>query len=659
MATDLTTLLKRTQITDHDEILKTANNILKQKKNDPDAQHAKIVALLNLDRFDDAVHVFESSDKDLKEKARLEWAYALYKTGRAREAIDVARVADGEAGRGYKHVEAQAAYRTEDFARSVELYRGLVANAEGDAEADLRINSSAVDALLEWNLRGELVDVGRKKVGRGDLEAFESAYNAACCCLARGELAQGEMLLKRARALCEGAEELSGEKKRAEVVPILGQMVYVLLRLGRREEAGRIAREIESMGEEVVVDLNTRQIVQVNGMVAGEAQRNPYLAQRVLGHGGETMAKEKPFAFQEAVLKQNRYALELQMGKFDGLAGSVALILSKETAPTLDAYYNHLSVFNAAARAKAQTGKEALKHMLPAMEKRPKDVGLLLTIAQLFVMTGDSSTATTMLEKFLELLEQTGSATELDVRFAPGLIGIMVSLYQSAGRRGSALNELAKAAQHWRRKMQEDSIAMSMGVVNLLKAAGSLMLESEEAEHAELAAELFKDLYERDDSDKYAAAGMLAASPQTATNEQSQSLQSIDRLISTIDIDALENGGIAQPTATTVAVTRKRPAASNDTPKPAKRPRKARLPKDYDPDKRPDPERWLPLRDRSTYRPKGKKGKARREALSQGAVAQGSAAENARPATPSAGVVQGKGSGGGGGGANKKKKGKR
>lgn len=47
--------------------------------------------------------------------------------------------------------------------------------------------------------------------------------------------------------------------------------------------------------------------------------------------------------------------------------------------------------------------------------------------------------------------------------------------------------------------------------------------------------------------------------------------------------------------------------------------RKSRLPKDYEQGKAPDPERWLPLRDRSTYRPKGKKGRAK-AALTQGGV---------------------------------------
>ena len=50
---------------------------------------------------------------------------------------------------------------------------------------------------------------------------------------------------------------------------------------------------------------------------------------------------------------------------------------------------------------------------------------------------------------------------------------------------------------------------------------------------------------------------------------------------------------------------------STRTRKPkTKKKRKPLLPKDYDPEKTPDPERWIPKRERSTYRVKGKNKKA-------------------------------------------------
>lgn len=66
-------------------------------------------------------------------------------------------------------------------------------------ESDLRINAGAVDAQLQWQGRSSLVR--KKQPTREDLEAFETAYNAACGCVARGELAQAEFLLKKAKGI--------------------------------------------------------------------------------------------------------------------------------------------------------------------------------------------------------------------------------------------------------------------------------------------------------------------------------------------------------------------------------------------------------------------------------------------------------------------------
>ncbi|KAK5133223.1 hypothetical protein LTR08_008058 [Meristemomyces frigidus] len=644
----LTSLLKQTGIEDHEEILKAADRALNQSKGDLEAQNVKVVALLKLDRFDDAIGVFEAGGETLKENARLEYAYALYKTGKPSEAADVARRG---AERGYKHVEAQASYRTEDFRRAAKLYQELAASPEDDAEADLRINAGAVDAQLEWAGLGELSQ--KKKPSREDLEAFETAYNAACGSIARGELGQGEVLLKRARDLCNALEDLSQEEKLAELLPITVQQVYVLSRQGKKEEAEKMAEGIDARG---IPDVSTRYIAEVNKFAASAATVNPYLAQRLVAKDVESLKPDHPFKFQSSILEQNKHATDLQSMKFGGTADSTAKMISKHSAPTLDAHSNSLSVVNAAARAKNQTGKEALKHILPLLEKRPNDVGLILTIVQLYVLTGNSASAIKLLESFLCQLEHSSSAAELDVRFAPGLVGAMTSLYRSAGRRAHAQTESAKAVNYWRRKSKE----RPAGVTHLLKAAGSVLLESQEVEHQRVASEVFTELHKADEKDRYAAAGLLAASPQTASSSQTASLQPIDRLLSGVDVDALENAGIAHPpTSANAAVTasRKRPAEDALKPKKPKKMLKSRTPKDYDPNKQSDPERWLPLRDRSTYRPaKGKKGKAKQNLYSQGS-APALESEAARPATPAAEVVKGKQPSGGGGAKKKKGKG--
>jgi signal recognition particle subunit SRP72 len=102
----LSQLLQRSSIEEHDEVLKACNAALKKSKTDLQAQHAKVVALLKLDRYEDSLRVLEEAGDALKSKAPIEYAYALYKCGRLSEAAEIA--ASSATGRGAKHVEAQA-----------------------------------------------------------------------------------------------------------------------------------------------------------------------------------------------------------------------------------------------------------------------------------------------------------------------------------------------------------------------------------------------------------------------------------------------------------------------------------------------------------------------------------------------------------------------
>ncbi len=239
----LTSLLRGATIEDHEDVLKAANAVLKSSKANPDALHARVVALLKLDRFDDALRALDDGGDKVAQRCVLEKAYALYKTGKLDEA---AKLIQGDSKRGLKHVAAQVAYREERFADTARIYKELSAHAsaiEGE-ENDLRINSSAADAQLEWQGNGSIVEASRKKPGREDLDAFETSYNAACGSIARGDLAAANFLLQRARTLCEALEELSEKEKEAELLPIKVQQAYVLTKLGQLEKAEALQTEI-------------------------------------------------------------------------------------------------------------------------------------------------------------------------------------------------------------------------------------------------------------------------------------------------------------------------------------------------------------------------------------------------------------------------------
>ncbi|QIX00341.1 hypothetical protein AMS68_005858 [Peltaster fructicola] len=595
----LTSLLKQSEITDHEEILAAASATLKTNKNDIDAQHVKGVALLKLDRFQDAVQAFEAGGEKLKERATLEYAYALYKSGRRKEASEIAH---STTSRGLQHVEAQALYSLEEFLRASELYKSLSQEVYDDNVADLRVNTLAANAQLQWNNLGQHVE--EKAMTRGDFEAHETVYNTACGSIARGELGQCEVLLTRARSLCENLQDLSEEDKATELLPIILQQIYVLTRLGKVDEARQLVGTLDA--SEAMDDL-TRYLVEVNSQAAQLDTANPYLLERQLQKHLDGL---DTFAFQKAVLTRNHYALNLGAKKYPGTIKSTQAEMRKQPAGTTDAVTNTLSVINAAAHGENRVGKQALKHIAPLMELRPDDIGLVLTVVQLHILASNPNCA-------IELLE------------------------------------VLSTASHWTNHSED----LTPGATHLLKAAGSALLESQDNADHVLAKEIFGKLYDGDNFDKYAAAGLLAASAHSSIAVDRSSLTPFEKLTTGINAEELEYAGLARrSTAQPTAGSRKRQADSEIQRTKPRKLRKSKTPKDFDPTKTPDPERWLPLRDRSTYRPKGKKGKARQAMLSQGAVTGGDS-DNSRSATPGAEVMKAK-TGQAGGGYKKKKQSK-
>jgi signal recognition particle subunit SRP72 len=245
----LSSLLNSSTLDDHEESLKQANAAIKKNKTNQDAQHRRVVALLKLDRFEDALDALKEGGEGLAARCVLENAYALYKTGRLEEAAAVVRGQSSDLP-GIKHIAAQVAYRAERFEDAAGIYKDL-SSRQGDydgEENDLRINVWATEVQQDWQegVRGKRTM--KRKPGREDLETFETVFNVACGYIAAGELTAGNLLLKRARDLCEAFDELTDEEKRAEVLPIMVQQIYVLTRLGKLEEAEQLQKHIEVAG---------------------------------------------------------------------------------------------------------------------------------------------------------------------------------------------------------------------------------------------------------------------------------------------------------------------------------------------------------------------------------------------------------------------------
>jgi signal recognition particle subunit SRP72 len=352
-------------------------------------------------------------------------------------------------------------------------------------------------------------------------------------------------------------------------------------------------------------------------------------------------------------LQRNRYTIDLQSQKYSGVAYSTSSIITKSPSPTTSPFVNSLAVLNAAAHAHGEAGKVGLKQILPLLEKRPNDVGLILTIIQLYILTNNPGPAITLLEAFFKRLEASNTENDLDVRYTPGLVALLVSLYRLSGRKNPIKTELGKAASYWRRKSKPSSNT-------LLRAAGVSLLESSKPADLEAAGELFSSLRKQDPNDRTAVAGFVAAYATSDFQKVSPDLEkltAISRLVSEIDASALESAGIPSLPVPAAVTDSKKRAAEADADKKENAPKKRRIPKskmpkDFVEGKEMDPERWLPLRDRSSYKPKGKKGKKKAMEMTQGGVVK---EEESLELAGGAGSVPVQKASGGGVNKNKKK----
>ncbi|KAL7625604.1 Signal recognition particle subunit SRP72 [Parahypoxylon ruwenzoriense] len=615
-AATLTSLLRASTIQDHDEILKASNAAIKASKQDINAQRTRVVALLKLDRFDDALRAIAEGGDSLEKECLFEKSYALYKSGQLESAEETLQAASTtyRSSRAFRHLAAQIAYRAEKFSDAVDAYHHLSQGPGGLAgeENDLKINLLATAAQLEWNGLGHQLGDQERQPSRDHLEAFETSYNASCACIARGDFTRASVFLKRAQDLCEASEDLSADEKKAELLPIMVQHAYVLSRLGKEAEALALHKFIVPSE---ILEASTRAVAQNNQVAIGAVERNSFLTQRLLQSATNFSGAEKLFDYQASILRRNKYALDLQAQKFQGVKSTTAKLILGDPSSTAPLEIAGLGVISAAAHTHMQSGAEALKGILPLLEKRPTDVGLLLTIIQLYVQMRNPGSALNLLETFLKRIETSLIPDFKDVRYAPGLVAVTVALYRAQGRQNPIRAELARASTYWRSRSKESA-------TSLLRGASVELLRSSNATDIASAGEIFENLVAKSKNDIVAAAGLVASfanSDYARVEPYLQSLTPIETLTAGASVQQLIDAGVVSISASSISTGKKRPA-DREPEKTVKRRRKKRLPKSYEEGKQSDPERWLPLRDRSTYRPKGKKGRKRAQEITQGGI---------------------------------------
>ncbi|KAL5017564.1 hypothetical protein ScPMuIL_007153 [Solemya velum] len=539
-----------------DRALKVANKILQESPNEAAAFHCKVVCLMKQDKYNDALTVIHKT-KPLSGSLRFEKAYCEYRLNRTQEACTTLKSIESPDYKA-KELLAQVLYRLEQYEECFELYKELIKNSNDEFDEERETNLSAVLASLTLWDKKEVGDPGLRE------NSYELCYNHACYLLGKGDLKAAEMKLRRAevfgRKTYEDDPDMTEEDIEEELAITRVQLAYVLQKQGRVEEATQIYNQVlkHNVGS---WDL------------------------KVYTTGKKYQIMYDVFQFFSAITQTSCMRSLLQ---------PITNIPHNHSAVHI---HTHILKISPPLKKKVKVSASYFaKYKIYSSgyaDKYPDQcVGIQLLIAQLQLMQGCVSQAC----KALRSLS--------DFQYRPGVVSALVTLYQSL-EDVSGASEVLNDAIKWYRSNKPNSPDLA----TLIRANSNFQTKYGSPKTA---AEMLEELYRLHPDDPHILAKLIAAYSQfdpVKAQNMSKELPSVEELAKNVDVDALE-ASFSTLGAKYMKKTQKvepSPGPSGDMLlKKKKKKKKGKVPQNCDPGVTPDPERWIPRKERSYYRGKRK-----------------------------------------------------
>eukprot|EP00088_Acartia_fossae_P008823 TRINITY_DN1423_c0_g1_i10.p1 TRINITY_DN1423_c0_g1~~TRINITY_DN1423_c0_g1_i10.p1 ORF type:complete len:657 (-),score=254.81 TRINITY_DN1423_c0_g1_i10:205-2175(-) len=548
---------------EYEKAIKTCNRILHLDSNDSLAFHCKVVALIHSGKFDDALKQIDGCKHNLD--LSFETAYCYYRLNQLQKSL---KEIDSVKNPGMKHQElkAQILYKLEDYNQCFNLYRNIVKNSTDEFEVERKTNISAVITQL-----GDEANITRD----GSDESYELRYNHGCGLAAIEEYAEAEQELKEAETQAREflKEEGEGEEEIEEEIGIIKvQMAYVLQKQGKEKEAQTLYNAVLKNKPQ---DIGLVAVAS-NNLLTLNRDQNIFDSKKRLKAATAEGLEGKLTSKQRGQIARNQALLAMFTAQVD-LCKQLVDQLDSNIIPDKD-------YIIAGVLAKSGKYGEAVSQL-----EGDKSAISQLTSAHILLNAGEVKSALSHLEGLPDTW-----------KYRHGVLSALVSLYLALDDRPKAAAALKKATE-WNLK-NKTSGSSDMNVV-WRKTAEFHMSSGE----PEVAAKSLEEML-RVNSDLRTLAQLVLAYAKFDLNkamEAAKKLPPFDEESMNVDIGSLEESAFAMgkslkknPLTPKTPKTPKKDEEGGVVKKKSKK-RKKRLPKNYDPNATPDPERWLPRRERT------------------------------------------------------------
>lgn len=562
-------------------------------------QRCRAYALLQMSRWKDALEVCEKTgDAELI----FEKAYCLYRLNRFQEALDALKSDDGDASRRMR-LEAQVRYRMADYEACAKMYEDLY---EEDREDFGLLVNAAASHISGDNARQAM------NILKDEEELLESTYavcfNLACAMVEEGKLDEAEEMLIKAKDICvqelKEDEEVPEDEQETledheELAAIQVQRALVLQRKGSVDEASAIYQKWMKFKPGRQVDVTVLAVASNNFIGLRPSGKSLFDSLTRIKLASKESLEHKLTHKQTIQIAINKALLLLQAHRRTEAAKEMRKLAQKKQGS------EQVAIAEAAIASADNKAKVCTDILTKHLKEHPESDTARLALSAHLAATGQN-------EKALEALVQ----LPIERRAQPRIIEAMVAIYTRQHKAAEAVAVLREAVKFWSTQ-DEDEQTLSEVLKVLAKLATKLK------DHASRA-EVYQMYLEKVDGGDTEALVCLVEALAFADLERAE--QYAGRLqvpdYSHLDAEDLEQQPIPKVMAANKRKDGEDTAAEGEAQKPKKkRKRKNKLPKNYDPKATPDPERWLPKRERTETKKKMQKKQKNYLRCAQGADA--------------------------------------
>ncbi|NXX84828.1 SRP72 protein, partial [Urocolius indicus] len=571
--------------------LKSVNKILQINKDDVTALQCKVVCLIQNGNFKEALGVINTHTKVLtSDIIAFEKAYCEYRLNRIESALKTIQSASQQTDK-LKELYGQVLYRLERYDDCLAAYRDLIRNSQDEYEEERKTNLSAVVAAQSTWEKVMPEDLGLREA------TYELCYNSACALIGQGKLNEAMKKLQKAEELCRQSlsedSDVTEEDIEAELAIIHGQMAYIMQLQGRTEDALQLYNQIIKLKP---TDVGLLAVI-ANNIITINKDQNVFDSKKKVKLTNVEGVEHKLSKKQLQAIEFNKALLAMYTNQADQCRKLSASLQSQSPEHLLPV------LIQAAQLCREKQHTKAVALLQDFADQHPASAAeIKLTMAQLKIAQGSVTKACMILRSIEELQHK------------PGMVSALVTMYSHEEDIDSAIEVFTQAIQ-WYQQFQVSQSRRdnpkSPVHLSLIREAANFKLKH--GRKKEAISDL-EELWKQNPKDVHTLAQLISAyslvDPEKA-KVLSKHLPSSDAMSLKVDVDALENSHGAtyvRKKAGKLTGDNQQKEQGQGEVKKKKKKKKGKLPKNYDPKVTPDPERWLPMRERSYYRGR-KKGK--------------------------------------------------